>query len=346
VNHGTVDSILARYPAWLRPVSAIESLGSAGGLSGARLWRYQSAAGLLVLRAFAAHGPGREHLEQVHEWLYKTADLGFVPVPLADLEGRTIQEAEGRLWELAPWMEGAADLARPSAAHVQAAFTGMAAFHQRLAGEEVDGLSQGIEQRYEAVRELTQGGFIRLELAIERVRGAALEIDGPALRWIALARPTAPLLIDPLARAVGQVTRLQPCLRDARAEHFLFDGERLSGLVDFGAMGVDSVAGDIARLIGDWLDGDPPTRALALTAYESVRPLEPGEKGLIGVFESATALLIGERWIRWHYLEGRRFDDARAVPEGLARGIAQLERLAESVGLAVNGRLSLRERMC
>ena len=43
------------------------------------------------------------------------------------------------------------------------------------------------------------------------------------------------------------------------------------------------------------------------------------------------ALLIGERWIRWHYLEGRRFDESSVVVQGIARGVAHLERLARGV---------------
>jgi Ser/Thr protein kinase RdoA (MazF antagonist) len=334
VETGTVESILVRYPLRAQPISAIESLGSGGGLSGARFWRYQSASGLLVLRAFSSHGPGREHIERVHQWLGRTAALGFTPVPLADREGRTIQEVDSRLWELAPWMPGSADRSGPSAAHIRAAFAGMAAFHQRLAGEESEGLSPGIEQRYEKILELSRGGCLPLEFAIEQARESCGPLRGEAHRWIALARTIAPLLIDRLARAVGQFALRQPCLRDARAEHFLFDGEQLSGLVDFGAMGIDSVAGDIARLIGDWLEGDRSARELALEAYESVRPLDAGERGLIGVFESATALLIGERLIRWHFVEGRQFDDDGAVPEGLARGVRQLERLGRSMGCA------------
>ena len=69
-------------------------------------------------------------------------------------------------------------------------------------------------------------------------------IADAALRWLSLARTAAP--------AAGRTARcerrdrsfrLQPCLRDARPEHFLFEGDRLTGLVDFGAMGVDSRGG-------------------------------------------------------------------------------------------------------
>ena len=127
------------------------------------------------------------------------------------------------------------------------------------------------------------------------------------------------------------VVRIQPCLRDARPEHFLFEADRLSGLVDFGAMGVDSVAGDLARLMGEWLDGDLVASEEALAAYEQVRPLDPDEARLIGVFEAATALLIGERWVRWHFVENRHVRDPQAVSKGLERGLKQLDRLVRQL---------------
>ncbi len=78
--------------------------------------------------------------------------------------------------------------------------------------------------------------------------------------WIRLARTVAPQVREPLRQASSRSVMLQPCLRDARPEHFLFEGDQLSGLVDFGAMAVDSVVGDLARLIGEWLDDDQAGR--------------------------------------------------------------------------------------
>jgi hypothetical protein len=49
---------------------------------------------------------------------------------------------------------------------------------------------------------------------------------------------------------------------------------------------------------------------------------------LIREFQSATAFLIGERWIRWNFVEDRSFDDRGAVTRRIARSIKQLERLA------------------
>ncbi len=328
--------ILFRYPASVQPVSPPRHLGSAGGLSGARLWRFDSAQGPLVLRGWPMDGSGRAHIETVHRWLFMTTELGFVPVPILDQTGRTLQEYDGRLWEITPWLAGTADLSRPPApAHLRHGFAGLAAFHQRLAGERIRGPSHGLQERFEAVSRLTHGGLDRLEEAVASwPRPDAPEID-PARCWLRLARLVAPGLGESLGRASKNDLWLQPCLRDARAEHFLFEADRLSGLVDFGAMGVESVAGDLGRLIGDWLDDDPLARQRALESYEQFRPLDPIETRLISAFQSGTSLLIGERWIRWHFVEDRRFDDPVAVMEGIARSLSPLERLAfQAVGLS------------
>ena len=332
MNNRALDEILARYSSWVQPRSPLASLGGAGGLSGARLWRYGSASGPLVLRAWPSDGPGREHLERVHHWLFQTAELGFIPVPIHDQAGRSLQDHEGRLWEITPWLVGTADSAHPPApVRLRAAFAGLAAVHQRLACEQVEAVSPGLRKRFGAVTQLIQGGFDTLEAAVQRPRGLGPGDADAAHRWLKLARTVAPLLLDSLLRASALVSRLQPCLRDARAEHFLFEDERLTGLVDFGAMGVDSVAGDLARLIGEWLEGDTRARGDALAAYERIRPLQPAETILIGVFENSADLLIGERWLRWHYLENRRFDDSQAVSKGLGRGLKRLERLAREL---------------
>jgi homoserine kinase type II len=323
------EELLARYPRAVQPLDPLQALGGAGGLSGGRLWRYRSEAGLLVLRAWPPDGPGRAQLERVHHWLSRALDLGFLPAPIADRAGRTLQEHAGRFWELAPWLPGAAEPSGPPpSSRLRAAFAAMAAFHQRLAGERREGVSPGLGQRYEAVQRLVQGGLETLEQAIGRGGGRdPAGCRSAATRWLGLARLVAPRLRDPLRLAAGRTVPLQPCLRDARPDHFLFESDRVSGLVDFGAMDVDCVAGDLARLIGDWLDGDPAARAEALAAYEAVRPLAPAESALIAVFEAAADLLIGEHWIRWHYVEGRRFDDPRAIAQGIARGLDRLSSL-------------------
>ncbi len=350
--------LLAGYPALERPSAPPEPLGNAGGLSGARLWRYASGRGLLVARAWPPEGPNVAALERIHRWLRAAngpePGLGFLPVPLPALDGRTVHELGGRLWEVAPWLAGESergwepeDLAHPHPQpdRVRAGFAALGAFHQALNVDRTRGPSPGILNRLSELDGWLAGGLPGLKFLLDRrwlpgsianeaETGTGTENDPCrelARRWVERASELGPRLIEPLRRASGLSVALQPCLRDARPDHFLFEGSRLTGLVDFGAMGIETVAADLARLLTEWTGNDRTLRALALRAYDEVRPLEPVETALIDVFEDAAALLGAGRWIGWHFIEGRTFSDPRAVLRGIERGLKRLS-MREAMG--------------
>lgn len=318
--------ILSRYPAIIRPTSAPEPLGNAGGGSGARLWRFASGRGALVARAWPPDGPGRPELERIHRWLAEAEDLGFVPVPIAATDGRTLHDHAGLLWEVSPWHSGQAVLSRPPPRpQLRAGLTALAAFHQVLARHQLRAPSPGLQARLHELNALTLGGFDILERAVDRAPSAFGR--APARRWLDLARRAAPRVIPPLRRASAHVVALQPCLRDARPEHLLFNSERVTGIVDFGAMAIESVAADLSRLLTEWVGADRSARADALDAYSAVRPLEEAESGLLKVFEDSADLLGGGHWVRWYFVEGRVFNDPEAVLQGLERGVDRAARL-------------------
>ncbi len=333
MNEREIRKILGRYPAGVQPVGDVVTLRGGGGLSGAWLWRFAARSGTFVLRAWPSPGTTRERVERVHRWLSQAESLPFVPVPVCDQTGGTVQEAIGSFWDLSPWLPGTADLACPPAPqHLSEAFLGLAKFHQQLASEQADAVSPGIAQRLSEIQGLIDGGFDAIEESIaesEERDDALLEI---VVGWLLTARGLAPRLVAPLVQASALTGPVQPVIRDARPEHFLFNRDLLTGLVDFGAMGVDSVAADLSRLIGEWLGTDSDARQRALEAYEQVRPLGPVERTLIGAFETGTALLMGERWCRWHFVENRRFDDPGAVRKGMARGLDRVMRLEAQLG--------------
>jgi len=326
----SVPLVLLRYPLRVQPVSPVRRLGNAGGLSGATLWRYRAADGELVLRAWPRHGPTQARLEMIHGWLGELAELGLVPVPvpLPARDGRTVQHQDGLYWELAPWLPGAAAPERPpAAARVQSAFAALASVHRRLSSHAQRGASPGLRLAIRELENLAEGGLDVMAAALERSQADAQALLGQ--RWVLLARATMPRLLPSLRDAARLEVTLQPCLRDARPEHFLFEADRLSGLIDFGAMGIESVAADLARLISEWFPDHHSLRALALDAYQQVRPLDASEAALIAALEAAGDLLIAGHWLSWHYLDHRHFDDASAVGRGVARGLLRLERLAE-----------------
>jgi homoserine kinase type II len=99
----------------------------------------------------------------------------------------------------------------------------------------------------------------------------------------------------------------------------------LSGLVDFGSMGLDSVAGDLARLLGEAIGPDRLARREAMAAFEAIRPLSEEEHRAIAAFEQANALLGPSMWIYRHFFEGRKFDEPDAVVRGFERTLTRLD---------------------
>ncbi|WP_165250795.1 phosphotransferase enzyme family protein [Paludisphaera soli] len=319
-------TVVDRYPAAERPLAPPVSLGGAGGLSGSRLWRYTSRSGDRLVRAWPS-AIGVERVSRIHAWLRRLADLPFVPQPIATRAGDTIVRLHDRSWEVAPWLRGtSASIERAHVDRVRAVFEALAKVHVRLAGSDARrGPSPGLSARCDEVAALRRSGFDEIERSLDLKADDPLA--GSATTWLRSARRAAPDVLAAASPVVERAVWLQPCLRDARPGHFLFDQGRLSGLVDFGAMDVESVSADLARLAGEWFGPDDLSlRSEGLEAYGRIRPLESAEVEAAQAFETLADLLIGERWVRWRFLEGRRFDD-RVYLDGIGRGLARLGRL-------------------
>lgn len=275
-------------------------------------------------------GPSRRTLENIHGWLADAGDLGFIPVPVGALNGRSLHEQSGRLWEVAPWMPGEPETAHPPGAlRVQTSFAALAAFHQRLSQHRLAGPSPGLIARLNEWRSWSGDGFNEVGRRLDLC--ADIPLTSAARQWLDAARGWLATVGEPLKRAAGVTLALQPCLRDARPEHFLFTGDYLTGLIDFGAMGFETVAADLARLLAEWELHDPIDRDAALNVYSSIRPLGPEETTLIEVFERSSAFLLGGHWVRWRFVEGRVFHEPGAVARGIAKGLARLSTLGGAV---------------
>jgi hypothetical protein len=108
-------------------------------------------------------------------------------------------------------------------------------------------------------------------------------------------------------------------------------------MLDFGAMDVDSVAGDVARLVGSMAGDDVSLRQVGLEAYACVRPLSPEELALVATYDRSGVLLSGVNWIRWLVVERRPFPDRAAVDARLIELTGRLRSLAG--GPAISARL-------
>jgi len=321
--------LLDLYPAQTQPIQPLQSLGNAGGGSGADLWRFESGSGPLVARAWPVDGPGLPILSRIHTWLGRLSELGFIPIPMATRDGRTLVPYDGRFWEVTRWMPGAADPDRPpEVGRLRAAFLGLAALHQRWSSLARIGPSPALQARHDEGETLLAMELKLISFAVSQAPADPLR--DLAQRWLALARDGLIAMVANLRREAAIDLAIQPILRDPRPDHFLFGGGRLTGLVDFGAVGVDSPSADLARLLSEWVGTAREARSVALDAYTAIRPLSLREVEVIDVFAETAAWLGPARWIRWHYVERRPFADPNAVLLGLDRSLSRLlERLTD-----------------
>lgn len=356
-----IGVVLLHFPPDCRPQSS-EPLGAAGGFSGAQFWRQDTPRGRLCLRCWPPEHPSVERLRFIHGVLGHVAQAGFtkLPLPIRATDGTSYVESSGRLWQLEPWIEGEADFRRrPTRGRLAAALEALAEFHaaaatfdtpDALAGRaEIEPLGNLdlappgplpggallppvgpapaiVERRRQLARRLGgEAAVLRSAVAADRT-DSGLGSLVPLARSVLEALPRiGPALHDELAAVESLRVPLIPAIRDIWHDHVLFAGDRVVGLVDFGALRVDTVAADVARLLGSLVGDDRVLRNEGLTAYTSVRPLSGSEQRLIDPLDQSGVLLGGLNWIDWLFVERRQFADMERVAQRLRQIVARLE---------------------
>jgi len=254
-----IAAALAHYPAAVAGLAWVP-LGAAGGFSGASLFRGDSAAGpQFALKAWPP-GVTAAALAVIHAHMH-TARAGgcdFVPAVVPTRSGATAVAAGGRAFDLTAWVPGTA-AADPTDAQLDAIGHAVAALHRAWRGVPAAGPIPAVTRRL-----------------------AALEgVDVPAV----LAK------LRPWAEVVGPV---QPTVGDLRLEHVLFTGDRVTGIVDYGAVKPDHAAADLARLAADL----PPGRLPRLVAAYNARAADAVPAGLVAALAHAGLVGAVRFWAR------------------------------------------------
>jgi Ser/Thr protein kinase RdoA (MazF antagonist) len=305
--------VLGRFDL-AQPTLGLVSYGNAGGFSGARLWRAKSVAGDVCLRAWPSGAVSSSRLQAIHDLMRaaRGAGLQFVPRLLETSTGSTWVSEDGRLWDASSWMPGRADYhEHPSRARLEAACTALAHLHEtwKRAGC-AEGPCPAVGRRLTRFGEwkrLVTSGW-RPDFSDPRD-----PVLSPAeLAWELLQRHIDQIP-DVLSGWANRRLRLQPCLCDIWHDHVLFEGDAVSGVVDYGGAKIGHVAIDLARLLGSMVEDDAEARAIGLSAYSRVCPLDEEEIRLVDVLDRTGTLLGMANWLIWIYKEGRRFDDRRDV---------------------------------
>jgi Ser/Thr protein kinase RdoA (MazF antagonist) len=314
--------VLTRYPL---PSASPRPLGNHGGFSGARLWRVEAGGAAFCLRAWPPGDPAPERLRWLHALMAAARGAGLTFVPhVVPAGGATFLEDAGRLWELAAWLPGRADFHQhPSPSRLRAACAALARLHHVWAEVfHTRGPCPALERRRRQADEW-------LALVASGWRPPLGGSDGDPVRpWARrawrLVSSWVARVADLLAPWSGRPFALHPCLCDVWHDHVLFEGEAVSGVVDYGSTKVDHAGADLARLLGS-LVGDGPGWEVGLGAYAALRPLSPDEQALARALDRTGVILAAANWLRWLYHDARPFEDRQLVAERLAGIVRRLE---------------------
>ena len=327
-----IKPVLERFPAADR-ASQIEPLGAAGGMSGALFWRVTSPRGVFALRRWPAEHPTAERLRFIHAVVrYAVAqNCALLSMPAMSRSGETFVGHDGHLWELSPWMPGEADYDRsPLPVKLAAAMAALARFHKATADFPRSPTSPGsaaaaaVSKRLARLHELQAGGIATLDQAIDE--SVWRDLAALARQFVSVlpkAVPRVLAIVEPLA---GVVLPVQPCLRDIWHDHVLFTGDEVTGIIDYGAVDVDTPTTDVARLLGSLVGDDAAGWQPGLAAYSAVRPLSADECQAVTALDASGTLLAGCNWIRWIYADRRTFENREQVLARFKRILARVAR--------------------
>jgi Ser/Thr protein kinase RdoA (MazF antagonist) len=302
-------------------------LGNRGGFSGVRLWRCEGVAGCLCLRAWPAHKTAA-WVRDLHRLMESACrqGLNFVPAVYATSEGNTVVEAAGRAWELTQWLAGQADFEEnPSPGRLDSACEALAKLH--CAWEPFTAPAEPCPAVRRRLRVLTDWQALvtsgwrpqipsaphldplwpLVERAWRGLPGWLQEVSGCLEAWIDYRCP------------------VQPCLCDPWHDNLLFEGDRLTGLVDYGTVKNDHVAVDVARMLGSLVGDDMGGWERGLRAYRQVREFTANEEQLAYRLDRTGTILGVVNWLRLLYYEGRSYEDLSAVARRLDSLLNRIE---------------------
>jgi homoserine kinase type II len=121
-----------------------------------------------------------------------------------------------------------------------------------------------------------------------------------------------------------------PCLCDVHTGHVLFTGDRVGGIIDYGAMKVDHPAVDLARYLGGAANGDVRKVRLGVAAYRAAGPPVDVPEELAHVLDRTGAAGGLANWLL-RLSAGQPVADPKTVAKRMGRLIDRL-RLAADAG--------------
>jgi len=301
------------------PDGPLVLLGNRGGFSGARLWHCKGVVGRLCLRAWPAH-KNAAWVRGLHRLMEsaRRQGLNYVPAVCVTCDGDTVVEASGRVWELTQWLDGKADFnENPSQARLDSACEALARLHR--AWEPFTAPAEPCPAVRRRLRVLMDWhALVSSGWRPQAVSAPHLDPLWPLVEraWQGLSGwlQAVPRCLESW---IDYCCPVQPCLCDPWHDNLLFEGDRLTGLVDYGTVKNDHVAVDVARMLGSLVGDDEEGWERGLRAYRRVREFTANEEQIAYMLDRTGTILGVVNWLRLLYYEGRPYEDLSAVARRL-----------------------------
>ena len=300
--------------------SEIEALGSAGGFSGAEFWKISVGPTEYCLRRWPHGKPNRSQADMIYSTLEYVRQHSDLPLafPIPTVHGEPMCRAGDANWELSLWMPG-----KPIAEtkinddQLRAAARALAEFHnttsllsqQQRASPAIDLRCTMIDRLWAAQLEQLQSTQVVSDVVDIGVKKMLLE----QFRYQAHALRQQLELLRSVP--VFQI----PIFGDVWSDHVFFKNDEVSGIVDFGAMKLESPCLDIARLFGSYADYSSEALPRGISYYGEFRELNDLDRSLIKLYDRGYLILAGIQWLIWLELEQRVFSDNESVRQRLHR---------------------------
>jgi homoserine kinase type II len=247
-------------------------------------------------------------LQFIHQAIDHASDrLPFIPKLFRDSAGKSFWFVGETLWEVTQWMPGHADyLRQPSRVKRAAAVNALAELHRIWHDfSHAQDVSPCVAQRIEMLSD-----WLAMRNLVEQV-GAC--VRGPVesaacMSTVRMLHARGPQLLEEL-RVAGEIrVTLHPVLRDIWSDHLLFQGELVSGIIDFGTVRMDEPAADLARMLGSLHPFEEDVRLAAIESYNRQRPLHGVAPERVELLDRSGTLLTALQWMQWLVLERRKFN--------------------------------------
>lgn len=318
---------------------------AAGGFSGAGVFQIECSAGKFALRLWPSESLPAERILGLHRLLHSVFAAGVTQVaaPVIGLQGVSLQQSNDQLWHLEPWREGIADFhEHPSQERIDSAFACLARWHQvartftPTAAEapwfssRESSMSPAAEERLSLLRSwMHQDELHRVSIGLNRAAPNHRHLFDRAIRQ---CEQHAESIANQLHQAMSLRVDIQPCLRDIWHDHLLFSDEQLTGLIDCNACRTESVASDLARLLGSLFGDDHTSRTAALAAYQSHRKLTTDELVLTDVLDRSGTVISAMHWVREFAVKAGKSDNQDQPHRGLDRLATFVDRMENDFG--------------